>query len=440
VKPNVLVVDDDPGIQFGFSKYLSKKGYALDTVSCLSESRDALRTKRFDAVLLDLQLPDGSGLDYIAELKENHPHIAIVVITGVGDIPVAVEAMRRGADNFLTKPVEMADLDISLQKSLELEGLRRKEVTRQRLARQSEPYFGESPAIHKVVDLATAAAESDSAVIVQGETGTGKGVLARWIHDKSERRSAVFVEVNCSALRGELLASELFGHAKGAFTSAVEDRQGLVSVADGGTLFLDEIGDMAIGVQAQLLKVIEEKHYRKLGEVKVRRSEFRLLCATNHDLAKLVEGGAFRKDLFYRINVFPIQIPPLRERSEDLPGLLESLLRSIGRPQLKLSDEVVDYLRSYSWPGNIREVKNVLERAVVLSRGAPFAPEHFPGLEGNIGGVSEKEARTLDKIEDAHIRKTLEQFSGDVRRTAETLGMSRATLYRKIKKLRERPN
>ena len=335
MKPKILLIEDEEATRFGFTKYLSRSGYIVQEASCLSDAHKALLSQRFDAVLLDLNLPDGSGLEWIIEFRENYPDIPIIVITGFGDVPIAVDAMRRGADNFLTKPVNMQDLDIFLRKSLELGTLRRKDLTSQRLEKKDQIYFGESPAMKKVMNLAALAAKNDSPIILLGETGTGKGILARWLHDNSLCSSAPFVEVNCSSLRGDLLASELFGHARGAFTTAVQDKQGLIEVADGGTLFLDEISDMDIGVQAQFLKVIEEKQYRRVGEVKVRRSEFRLICATNRDLLEETHHGRFRKDLYFRINVLPIVIPSLREDRKTCPDLYCIFSEILGHPMSK---------------------------------------------------------------------------------------------------------
>ncbi|MDD5010141.1 MAG: sigma-54 dependent transcriptional regulator, partial [Syntrophorhabdaceae bacterium] len=363
MKPPLLLIDDEPAIQFGFSEYLSRVGYSVHGALSVAEAREALAAHRFDAILLDLNLPDGNGLDLIAELRENYFDIPIIVITGIGDIPLAVESMRRGADNFLTKPVNMPDLDVFLQKSLELGALRRRQRTTQRLQQKKEPYFGQSPVMQKVMDLSSLALKNDSPIILQGETGTGKGILAKWIHEHSHRASSTFVEVNCASLKGELLASELFGHARGAFTSAVQDRQGLIEVADGGTLFLDEIGDMDLGVQAQFLKVIEEKQYRRLGEVRIRRSEFRLICATHRDLLEDTRQGKFRSDLYFRIHVFPIVIPPLRERSEDIPDLIRYMMEKLNVSRVGMSNEAMSLLCSYEWPGNVRELKNVIERA-----------------------------------------------------------------------------
>jgi len=440
MKPKILLIEDEEATRFGFTKYLSRSGYIVQEASCLSDAHKALLSQRFDAVLLDLNLPDGSGLEWIIEFRENYPDIPIIVITGFGDVPIAVDAMRRGADNFLTKPVNMQDLDIFLRKSLELGTLRRKNLTSQRLEKKDQIYFGESPAMKKVMNLAALAAKNDSPIILLGETGTGKGILARWLHDNSLCSSAPFVEVNCSNLRGDLLSSELFGHARGAFTTAVQDKQGLIEVADGGTLFLDEISDMDIGVQAQFLKVIEEKQYRRVGEVKVRRSEFRLICATNRDLLEETHHGRFRKDLYFRINVLPIVIPSLRERQEDLPGLILHLLRNLGAPDVKISSEVMQLLKAYPWPGNIRELRNVLERGLLLAYGQSLTPEHFSSLESQPVFIShDKDMNNLDNIEEAHIKEAVRRFSGDTRKAAESLGISRATLYRKLKKFQQTP-
>ena len=446
LKPAILVVDDDPGVRAIFQEYLSSVGYSVRTAASLGEGRNAVMSQRFDAVLLDMRLPDGNGLDWIPDLRERHSELAIVVITGEGEVRLAVEAMRRGADNFLTKPVELSELDVFLRKSLETGFLRRSQLAQQMQTKKAQPYFGESAAMKRVAELAAVAAQNDSTIILQGETGTGKGVLARWLHENGPRSSAPFVELNCSSLRGELLASELFGHVKGAFTSAVQDRKGLIEVANGGTLFLDEIGDMDIRVQAQFLNVIEEKQYRRLGEVKIRRSEFRLICATNRDLQDSVRRGEFRQDLYFRINVFPITLPPLRERREDIPGLAHEIMRSFGR-QETLSREILDLFLAYPWPGNIRELRNVLERAILLARGreltvadfsaltvppavraAPSPHRHPQPPEGP------ERPLDLDEQEQAYVRKIVEQCGGDTKQAAKLLGISRATLYRKLKK------
>lgn len=435
-KPRILLVDDDPGTLFGFTRYLNHVGYFVETASTLSEGKEKIQKAHFDVILLDLKLPDGNGIDWIPEIRETMPEVALVVITAHGDIPLAVEAMRKGADHFLTKPVNMPELEVFLRKSLELGSLRRETLTSKRLKTGFSPYFGESKAMLKVLELAKVAAESDSPVLLTGETGTGKGVLARWIHEHSARARNQFVEINCTSLKGDLLASELFGHAKGAFTSAVSDKQGLIEVADQGTLFLDEIGDMDLPIQAQFLKVIEEKQFRRLGEVKVRRSDFRLICASNKSLPEEVEKGHFRKDLFYRIHVFPIALPPLRERLEDLEGLIRYFLQLQGRENIEISQEVLAYLKSYSWPGNVRELRNVLERAVLLAKQGPLRVEHFPGLGPS--SISDSEQLDLDLVEAQYIQSVVAKFNGDTKKAAQALGISRATLYRKLSKIRSK--
>lgn len=435
----ILLIEDDDASRFAFSRYLSKAGYLTREADCLSEAREAIASRRFDAVLLDLKLPDGNGLDWIPELREHHPDMPVIVVTAFGDIPLAVEAMRRGADNFLTKPVNMEDLEVFLRKSLELGTLRRRYSTYQRLKRTDEIYFGESPAMKEVMKLASLAAETDSPVLISGETGSGKGILARWLHDNSLRSSASFVDLNCSNLKGDLLASELFGHVKGAFTNALRDREGLIEVADGGSLFLDEISDMDPGVQAQFLKVIEDRQYRRIGEVRVRQSEFRLICATNRDILTETHQGRFRKDLYFRINVLSIPVPSLRERTADIPGLVSHMLRNIGAANCAISPGVMKLLQDYSWPGNVRELRNMLERALLLAHGQPLSAEHFHGLDASqILNEGRKPINDLEDVESAHIHTVVRELGGDTKKAAEQLNISRATLYRKLKKSRDK--
>ena len=436
MKRHLLLVDDDPSIQFGFSRYFTRAGYGINTVSTLAEAREAVTSQRYDAVLLDLMLPDGKGVEWMGEVREKFPGTALVVISGHGDVPSAVDAIQRGADNFLTKPVSLEELKVIIEKSLELGTLRRKQFASQRLNRKIEPYFGESASMKKVLELASLAAENESSVLIMGETGSGKGLLGRWIHDRSANSSSAFIEINCSGLKGDLFASELFGHARGAFTSASQDKPGLIEVADGGTLFLDEISDMPLMVQAEFLKVIEEKNYRRLGEVTMRRSEFRLICSTNRNLLEKTDDGSFRQDLYFRINVLPIYIPPLRQRLEDLPGLVDYLLVTLGYQGEDIDASVTRLLGSYFWPGNIRELRNVLERALLLARGGPLKPSDFSGLDSRpVQTLPADSVLNLEEMENLHIKSVLDRFGGDTRKTAEMLNISLATLYRKLKKI-----
>jgi DNA-binding NtrC family response regulator len=431
---SLLIIDDDENVREVFSRFLAKSGFDVHKAATLSQAREAVARSFFEGALVDQLLPDGNGVELIAELRVANPDMAIVVVTGRGDIPAAVEAMRLGADNFLTKPVSLTDLELFLRKSMEIGRLRRITRGRRLLEKTKEPYFGTSEAMRSVVEHARLAAENEHAVLITGETGTGKGVLARWIHDNSARRTAAFVDVNCSGLRGELLASELFGHAKGSFTTAVRDREGLLDVADGGTLFLDEIGDMDGSVQAQFLKTIEEKSYRRLGEVRIRRSNFRLICATNKDLDQEAKAGRFRLDLYYRIQVMPVRIPALSQHLEDLTGLVRHILDSGSHGSVVIAPGVMELLQSYTWPGNIRELKNVLERASLLAQGGPIEPDHLPGLTTGVRKPSLATVGELQKHEEECIRAALAQSQGDVGQAARLLGISVATVYRKIKK------
>jgi transcriptional regulator with PAS, ATPase and Fis domain len=310
---------------------------------------------------------------------------------------------------------------------------------------ESSQYFGSSPSIESVKRNVDTVAAADCSVLILGETGTGKSVLARRIHDRSSRRGRAFVDINCSALCGALLKSEVLGHVRGAFTGAVNDKAGLLEAANGGTLFLDEIGDMPPEVQSLLLKSVEEKTFRRVGENRQRRSDFRLICATNRNLRAAVTAGSFREDLFYRINTFHIVLPSLRNRKEDIPGLVECLLMRLGYTE-PLSAETMELLTLYPWPGNIRQLQNGLERALIHANGEPLAPEHFadvvspmdfPPLTMDDAEAEEADARAeagwnLDEVERVHIRRTLEYFGGDKLKASEALGISLSTLYRKL--------
>lgn len=436
MKSNVILVDDDPAIQFGYKKYFSKTKFRISSALDLAEAHEALSSRHFDVLLLDLYLPDGKAVEHISQFRNDYPEMAIVVITGDGDIPVAVESMRMGADNFLTKPVSLKELEGFLQNIIEKK-LVEKSSPESKTTEESYIYFGTSKPIRKVMELAGTAAENDSAVLLTGETGSGKGILAQWIHDHSRRKGENFVSFNCSSLKGEMLANELFGHVKGAYTSAVQDRQGLLELADGGTLFLDEVSNMSPGVQADFLKVIEEKQFRRLGENKVRKSDFRLICSTNKDLLDETRQERFRKDLYFRINVFPIELPPLRKRLTDLPGLVHCFLNKLGVPELEVSEEVMQKLKAYSWPGNIRELRNSLERAILLARGCKIMTAHFPDLQVTSPLTdSSRGDWDLKEREIAHILQVIDQFGGNKAKAAEVLGISKAILNRKLKSAR----
>lgn len=439
MNPNILLVEDNASTRFGFTRYFSKEGYEIHEASNLAEAAGALAARRFDIMVLYINLPDGNGIDFIDTARASDPFIPIIVITGAGDIPLAVEAMQRGADNFLTKPVDNAALSVFLHKTVEIGVLKQRLSARKRLEKYEGFFFGETPIITETLHLARTAATSDSPVLITGETGTGKGFLSRWIHRQSARAPHEFVEINCSGLRGEMLSREIFGNARGAFTSADQDRKGLLDIANRGTLFLDEIGDMGMDVQAQLLKVLEEKCYRRLGDVKLFRSDFRLICATHREIESLLQAGQFRQDLTYRINLLTIHIPPLRERADDLPALVTYLLRSLGSSGSVISDEVMGMIMAYSWPGNIRELRNVLERSLLLTpRGEMLRQEHFTSLQNGRQPQHAASPRTVQEVEETHIRAVLEQMGGDIDQAARSLNISRATLYRRLKQIKGR--
>jgi len=439
MKSTVLIVEDDPDTLDSMAEFLTGKGYITEKADCMKAAQEVLGASQIDAVLLDMNLPDGNGLDWIKTLRGQQQHLAIIVITGSGDIPTAVEAIRRGADHFLAKPVKIEELTVFLARCLEVERLRKRDYLRRHLLSGTNIFRGESRLLRDAWQLAGTAAENDAPIMLSGETGTGKGMFARWIHDNSKRREESHVELNCSSLRGDLLSSELFGHRKGAFTSAVEDREGMLEAANGGTLFLDEIGDMDLAVQAQFLKVIEEKQFRRVGESRLRRSEFRLICATNKNLDRESGAGRFRKDLYFRICVFPIEIPPLRQCPDDLPGMIEHLLTVLGRGKTSVKPEALRRLQAYDWPGNVRELRNVLERACLLAKGAPLDVCHFPGVDRASSFALEVDLTlfqadwSLKNQEAKYMQQVFEHFKGDINKTAKTLGIARSTFYRKLK-------
>jgi DNA-binding NtrC family response regulator len=426
----IFLVDDDESAQHAYTRYFAKSEYQFACASTLKAAKSVIASERFDAMILDVSLPDGQSIEWIPELKSSHPGMPIIIITGIGDIPTAVKAIKYGAENFLAKPVEMNDLKVILERCIELETVRKRDRIQQRLLDQASPHFGKSGPTDKMLELAKIATKSDTVVLLEGETGTGKGILARWIHNNSERKSDPFIEVNCSSLKGELLRSELFGHARGSFTSAVKDREGLIELAHGGTLFLDEIGDMDSAAQAQMLKTIEEKSFRRVGDNALRKSEFRLICATNRDLK--AETKEFRRDLYFRINLFPIKLLPLRERKEEIPGLVEYFLTNSCYEHFPIHPDVLRLLIDYPWPGNTREIKNMLERALLLAQGEVLTDRYFPDLAPGFEG---EKSQKLEGLEDEHILQVLEKFDGNKSKTCEALGLSISSLYRRLAKI-----
>ena len=451
MRDRVLIVEDEPVVRFGMRDFLESRGYDVEEAASLEQARAAFQRSHPDAVVLDYLLPDGNALDLLEELHGADPQMPIVVLTGHGSIDLAVRAIKEGAENFLTKPVELPALAILLERALENQRNRRRQAARQtrQVREEVDPFVGTSAAIRDLAREAALALRSDGPVLIQGETGSGKGVLARWLHEQGARREEPFVDLNCAGLTREFLESELFGHARGAFTGAVNEKKGLFEVSHRGTLFLDEMGDLDPAVQPKVLKAIEEKRFRRLGEVADRQVDVFLIAATNADLTRLVREGRFRSDLYFRISTIPLIVPPLRERREDIPLLarqmLERLARDLGRPGIRLAPEAIEALRGYSWPGNARELRNVLERAVLRAEGEEIRTADFrfaPGLAETTAatGGTEMEVpgsgETLADLERLQIERVLREERGRVVNAAQRLGIPRSTLYQKIKEYR----
>lgn len=439
-KERVLVVDDEASIRSVLRRFLEQLGYEVEEAATCIEAERALRTALFDAAVLDYRLPDGTALDLLPGFRQREPRVPVLVLTGHASIPLAVRAIQEGADHFLTKPVELPALSAMVARLVEVGRNER------RLAAQDfrstvqvvDPFASESPDVRQLAAQARRIAASDTTVLIRGETGTGKGVLARWIHQSGGRAGEPFVDLNCAALTRELLESELFGHVEGAFTGAVREKAGLLEVAHHGTVFLDEIGDMALDVQPKLLKAIEEKRIRRLGDVTDRPIDVRLIAATHQDLSQAVEEGRFRSDLFYRINTLPLLVPPLRERSIDIPSLARQLLSQLavelGRLSLRLSPEALERLRAYSWPGNIRELKNVLERAALLSETEVLTPDDLRFGPGRMVVSLPADDLPLREVERRHIEGVLRRSEGRVAEAARRLDVPRSSLYERIKR------
>ncbi len=445
----ILLVDDDPVVRFGICNFLESKEMEVHEAGSVQKAREQFSATCPDAAILDFSLPDGDGLELLEHFKSVDENLPVIVLTGQGSIELAVRAIKQGADQFLTKPIELAALHTLLARALENKRHRQHSLISQSKAKreQLDPFVGDSKLIQNLRHLAMRVVTTTSPILIQGETGAGKGVLAKWIHENSGRAEEGFIDLNCAGLEREFLETELFRHVKGAFTGAVQAKPGLLEVADKGTVFLDEIGDMDLAVQPKILKVMETKRFRRLGDVHDRTVDIRLISATHRDLREFVRQQRFREDLFFRINIIPIRIPPLRERPEDVPKLAREILRRIategGWGEIRLEDTAMKLLESYPWPGNIREMRNVLERAAQLAQHSPLTvrdlelqyPDNIapPAAAKPMATTAVDTHLTIRQMETRYIELVLAEEAGSIDRAAKRLGISRSSLYSKVK-------
>ncbi len=437
----ILVVDDEAPMRDSLAEWLRNEGYQADTAPGGVEALAAMEGATFDLALVDIKMPGMDGLELLGRLREAYPQTMVIIITAYGSIPSAIEAMKGGATDYLLKPFDPEHLMVLIEKATQHKALvdenaALKAWLMERDQAGFEDLIGRSQAMGRVFAAIDDVAGTDTPALITGETGTGKELVARAIHTRSERALCAFVAINCGALTETLLESELFGHERGAFTGAVRARRGRLELADTGTLFLDEVGDISPRMQVDLLRVLEDKTYTRVGGSQPLTSDFRLICATHRDLRALVDAGKFRADFYFRINVIGIEVPPLRQRVEDIGLLalhfLERFSLEMGKGIQGFTREALAALRGYPWPGNVRELRNVIERAVVVARGEMIGPEELTFLRPAApapGGPS-----TLHETEKAQIRKCLETEGYNVTRAARALGINRGTLSRKMKK------
>ncbi|MHC4490745.1 MAG: sigma-54-dependent transcriptional regulator [Planctomycetota bacterium] len=456
---NLLIVDDDPALRLGLGASLQTEGYRVQEADSLAAARARLRLAPPAAVLLDLQLTDGTGLELLPALKESWPDVPVVMMTAHGSIDSAVLAMQRGAYTYLQKPLHTEELFVVLRQAMETGRLRRQAADRRRRKRDAFSFdriIARSSAMRKVLDQAGKVAESPaSTVLLLGESGTGKGMVARAIHYASDRAGEPFQNVTCSAIPEPLLEAELLGHEKGAFTDAKARRRGVFEAADGGTVFLDEIGDMPLSLQAKLLGVLEDRSFSRIGSTETIRVDVRIIAATHRDLDRHVAEGRFCEDLLYRLRVVPIVIPSLRERLADVLPLAESFVqrfnREFSRDVERLTRDAEETLKSYAWPGNVRELRNVVERAMLFAQGRELAAADLlldPGYRprgpvvptpaaprGSDPFVLPAEGIRLDELEDQLVRQAMERAAGNKSRAAKILGISRDQIRYRLDKM-----
>jgi DNA-binding NtrC family response regulator len=434
----VLIVDDEEAIRFAIGRYFERRGLVTAPAETLADARRIVAERAIDAAVVDWSLPDGDGLTLLRELKATDSNLPVVMLTGHATIALAVQTIRDGAEQFLTKPVDLDALVAIVERALRA---RREHLRvlaeKDRGRRESiDPFVGESAAIRRLAHEASRVAAAPVPVLLLGPTGSGKGVIARWLHEQGPRSGEAFVDLNCAGLSRELLESELFGHLRGAFTGAVANKLGLFEQAHRGTIFLDEIGDLPLDLQPKLLKAVEEKSFRRLGDVQTRRVDVRLVAATHRDLeARSLEGG-FRHDLYFRLSTVTLRVPPLAERGRDVLALAEPMLlrlsAELGRSAPTLSPSAQALLLAHAWPGNVRELRNRLERALLMREGGTLEAADFdlaaPAVAGGVAPPS-----SLREAERRHLELTLRYVDSRVDRAASLLGLSRSALYEKLR-------
>ena len=445
-RKSILVVDDDNSVVDSLFLILKEAGYQVSTAQTFAESAAILGNTQIDLVITDLRLPDGTGIDVIAHVKSESPDAEVILMTGHGSLDVTIEAIKCGAYYYLEKPFALERLYTLVARALEFGTLRREnELLKRSLSGDSETFgmIGRNQKLKQIIQTIRTAAPSDASVLIEGESGTGKELIATAFHSESQRSSGPFIRINCSELPHELIESELFGYQKGAFTGADRDKRGLIEAANGGTLLLDEIAEMPAHLQTKLLRVLQERKLRRLGDEREINVNFRLVSATNRETSALLEQGVLRKDLYFRISTIKIKVPPLRERLDDVPLIAKHFLERFNTQYNKnirsITQETVMRLLRYSWPGNIRELESVIERAVLFCDGHQLypecLPEEFQRARLNNSSFVIPPLVPMEEIEREAILQTLERTSGNVRRSAQILRFPRPTFYRKLKKL-----
>ncbi len=451
-KERILIIDDELHLRNVLSIMLESAGYEVREASSGEEGLEAVSGEEFDAVLCDVRMPGLDGMGVLAELRKNRPALPVIMITAFASVESAVEAMKAGASNYISKPFNEDQILIVIEKALEQYRIA---AENRRLKKELWDKYDfssiitASPKMAKILEIVAKVAETKSTILIQGESGTGKELLAKAVHYNSPRRDEPFIAVNCGAIPQALIESELFGHVKGAFTGADKDKQGLIEASHGGTLFLDEVGDLSSDMQVKMLRVLQEEEVRPVGSTRIRKVNLRLLAATNKDLESLAGSDAFREDLFYRLAVIRLTIPPLRERPEDVPLLANHFIREMARkhnrPRRKITEQALNHLSLLDWPGNVRQLQNVMEQALLLSDGPVIDREYLPPLSGGGGrgfGVSVPRgvidlksalAQVTEEVERRVIAQALKALNQNRTKAAQALGVSRRTLLNKIK-------